>query len=507
MSISLRVDFQFKETEEFEKIFQILGFRSKLIKILDKKDDLLLLHYDESKIFSLPQIEDSVLSIRGTVIDMKREIIICPSFGYTSFAIKNKIEFDQEGKISFINNIGKNLTFDKDDIIISKAYEGFVIRAIWYDNKPYFFSYKKLDPSKSFWGKSDYFLDAYYNAGGPKHEEMFDTTKPFSSTCYFFLVSTSEVLVGSKINLEHPFVVLLDTVNLDLKGIDQSLIAPGTFNFEIFYKIPERFNQPMVIGKEELTLEKGNEFLEKGFYSSLEVDQIDIRRNFGEAIYICKKSDPKYHILVKSDSYNWRCEIRNEKASVRLALYNLISLGKRMLIRSSLLEFKKKFLAVPIRDTSYIESKIKERGYLIWKDLLLEDKDKESIKKMIKKPNEMKEELEKFVFLNLIFSLPPSLQRTYYRLYDEYKEQLVLIRKFIFSLTFRENPIISKRKAKNEITSFFNELQSIYGDIKKMKKKILKERISSRIENMEGNSLHSILTLALKEKNTKEVKK
>jgi hypothetical protein len=499
MALSLKLEIHFHENQELEKVYKILGVRSKIIKILDRKDNLVLVHYDDLSNYNQALLTPEILAVRGVLIDLEKEIVVAPSFGHTSYTVSDLLEFDEENKLVFRDDFNIEKVFYKDDIVISKAFEGVIIRVCWYNNKAYYLSYKKIDPEKSFWGNSDYFLEAYRIAGGPKEDQLFDTSKPYSSTCYFFLVSTPELLLASKVNLKSPVISFLGTLETDFgEAIEPSLVSKGKSEFQTTSEVSNNLEGPLILLRKQLSLEEANSFLLKGFYQEQNFPEIDYRFLPGEAVYITRKSDPKYHLLVRSSSYQWRYELRNEKPSIRACYYDLLFLGKKLLFKQNFLEFKRKFLALAVKDENFLEESLRNKGFLSYEDFSFSEQDK-SKKELLKELSKSKEYLEKFVTMNLLYILPPKGQMDNLRIYQRFQEDQKKIKNFILKFLKLENMDLNKRKAKEELNSFKRELRSIYGDIKSLSNKLLFQKIESRLEKLDGGTIHSILTLAIKD--------
>src|SRR5690606_30349517 len=114
---------------------------------------------------------------------------------------------------------------------IRPIFEGVVLRFLKYKGKVYNITHRKINPIKSHWGSSGNFLDIYKLANGPSAEQLFDESKPNSSTVYNFLVVDSALLVGTRQKVHSPYVVLLSTSEIKCPFSDEDT-AKGLFNFE-----------------------------------------------------------------------------------------------------------------------------------------------------------------------------------------------------------------------------------------------------------------------------------
>src|SRR5437763_8501385 len=219
ITIPFVFDASYKGDALTRRVCDILGCKDiQSWSIIDTFEDLALVHYEEDSDMT------TYGHLRGILVDIETGAIIADSFGYTPTALANKIE-DNDGIISIKDKDDVNHIFS-GDYHIKRIFEGVVIRVIWYKSKLYRITHKKINPVRSRWGSSKPFISMYEEAGGPSAEQLFDTSKPYSSTCYHFLVVSPELLVGSRQKVSCPYIVCIAQHTMDLKRPVND-VAPG----------------------------------------------------------------------------------------------------------------------------------------------------------------------------------------------------------------------------------------------------------------------------------------
>jgi hypothetical protein len=285
--------------------------------VVDTFENLAMVHYNEDANMNL------VGHLRGVLVDLEKELIITDSFGYTPTIVSDKIEFENE-HLNMIDKEGNGFIFNESNVIINKLYEGVVIRVIWYNNKCFFLTHKKINPLKSRWGSSKYFLDMYKEANGPTAEQLFDTSKPYSNTCYFFLVVDKSLLVGTRQQVERPFISLLLKKTLNINR-DNSECSDGICSFNISDNMGGINNESCILKPENLTVEEANAHLTYGYYKKFDVK--DKRQLTGESliVYTMENGNIKNMVKVNSTSYEWRVNMRGNNPNITHQFYSLLN--------------------------------------------------------------------------------------------------------------------------------------------------------------------------------------
>ncbi len=302
--------------------------RAKIARILDIVDDednweiteeighLAMIHYTKNANM------DIYGHLRGILVDMEAETIIADSFGYTPVVEQNEL-INKNGIIEVKAENGFVYSFDlaSNNTKMKRVFEGVVMRAIWHKGKMLFVSHKRINTEKSRWVSTDLFVNMYKQANGPTEEQLFDTSKPFSSTTYDFLIVDKSLLVGTRQDVDEPYIVLLETRTISV-GRPADQVAPGkpTFLTSSDFK-PGHVHVPG-----NLTLEEANYHLKYGYYNKFEVE--DIRQSTGEAIIIYTVSDDGLVdniVKIHSTSYNWRFKIRGNNPNLTYQFYCLLN--------------------------------------------------------------------------------------------------------------------------------------------------------------------------------------
>jgi hypothetical protein len=292
-------------------------------------------------------------SVRGTLVDLDTGCVVTASFGYTPTAVTSHLKFIN-GKIAIKDSDGGNHVYFQDKVVILPLFESVLLRVIWYNNELLILSHRKINPKKSFWGASDNFLSLYYTAGGPSAENLFDTTKQFSSSCYIFSVVDSSLLIASKQDVRAPYLVLLAKNQLNI-SCDECDIADGMFNLDISSVITNRVTKSGIYKPLPLSVDEANRHLTFGYYPDMSVS--DVRELPGEALvmYTIKNGEPVDVIKVHSISYDWRIKLRDNDPNIGHRFYSLLDTVYNNL--STPEEFKlfhNKYIVYPLYDTQFL---------------------------------------------------------------------------------------------------------------------------------------------------------
>jgi hypothetical protein len=147
------------------------------VRVLDKADNLILLHYITTlKSCEEPEVDDVVMSwvghVRGIIVDTDTMKVVCRSFGYTPELVVTDSKFDK-----FVAGVDRWRFF--------YAEEGTIMRVFYHNNQWYVSTHRKINGLKSFWS-------------GPTFGKMLDDVKQFEydslrkEYCYIMLLSHPE---------------------------------------------------------------------------------------------------------------------------------------------------------------------------------------------------------------------------------------------------------------------------------------------------------------------------
>lgn len=338
-------DMSYKGSEFQQKVCSILGLTSvKGWSIVDTSDDLALVHYSDS--------EDPYQygHLRGVLVDTEAGAIVSDSFGYTPSAVYHclpEIIGDSEKVIGIFDENQILHKFDVDKMSIKRAFEGVVLRCLWHKGKFYQITHKKINSQRSRWGSAKTFIQMYQEAGGPTAEQLFDTTKPFSSTVYSFIVVDTPLLVATKQIVNKPYIVFVESKDFDLKRpVDE--VAQGN-PISTVSEITSTVDQPFIHAPKELTIKEANEFLQGGYHGFH--NHFDIRQCLGESVILCQEIDGKKQaVKINHPSFDWRVRMRGNNPNVVNQFYHLLGSVYSDLDKDSFFRLLSYYIPFPLYD-------------------------------------------------------------------------------------------------------------------------------------------------------------
>lgn len=400
------------------KVSKILGLPMSIgWSVVDMYKSLALVHYDDG-------FEETFGELRGVVVDTDVGAVIAPSFGYTPTVIGSEIMV-KNGNTVVVNegqpDVDLPITIDDPNVKFKRVHEGVVFREFWYDGERYSITHKRLRPLKSRWGNSPFFLDMYKAAGYPSDEELFDTTKRFSTSCYSFLVSHPSLLVGTKQIVESPYLVFLYHHVIDPKRPSEET-APGKMAFETTPEITGKVSTPFIHNPPSLTLEQVNKHLKFGYYDTFSCD--DYRMYTGEAIiaYKMDQGNVSYIVKINSPSYEHRCVMRGDNHNINHQFYALMNKitppikyqnDANQEQEKYIADFEKKFIVTELYDKEALLSIYNAAGTI----LTLPKSNRQELLNHILYDRDTR---LRILWINYVLSLPPSSQKAGLDILDEY---------------------------------------------------------------------------------------
>ena len=196
----------------------------------------------------------------------------------------------------------------------------------------------------------------YEEAGGPKDEELFDISKPFSSSCYVFLVVHPALLVGTRQKVNKPYVVFLAHQKMELNR-DPEEVAPGLNAFTMTETIGGSVDEPFIYEPKPLSIEEANRHLKFGYYNSFETD--NPKQLTGEAVIIYRLVDGVIADIVKvhSPSYEWRIIMRGNNPNIVHQFYCMLTMVYNdVSTPAHWAEFQSRFILLPLYDEGSVKS-------------------------------------------------------------------------------------------------------------------------------------------------------
>lgn len=287
--------------------------------IVDRHENLVLVHYEDDANMT------KFGNIRGILVDIDKRTIVAKSFGYTPKVSSSDLSF-KNGELSLVDEHGTNHKFPQDDVVIKRVFEGVTIRVIYYNNVCYKITHKRINAVRSRWGSSETFLSMYDKANGPTVEQLFDTTKSYSSTCYYFLIVDPSLLVATRQKVLSPYIVFLDKREMDEEYLTKyDSITPGISTFSTNSNITGAVTESFIHSPKSLSIDEANAHLKYGYYNKFSTD--DERQLTGEAVivYSIKDNVVKDIVKVHSISYDWRFTLRGNNPNINNQFYNLLN--------------------------------------------------------------------------------------------------------------------------------------------------------------------------------------
>lgn len=347
-TVSTKVPFTFDSSYKGDDITkraaEIIGLNDlSSWSVVDSDENKALVHYRDDA-------DKAVYGhLRGVLLDLENGDVIADSFGYTPTAVALELK-STDNILSVKDTNGCVHDFTLDNVIIKKVFEGVVIRVIWHNSKLYRITHRKINPVRSRWGSAKSFISMYEEAGGPTAEQLFDTSKPYSSTCYDFLVVDQCLLVGTRQRVNVPYIIFLAKREMDIKRpVDQ--VAIGNPTFETTKEMTGSVTKSVIHDPPSLTLEEANAHLKFGYYDEFTVQ--DCRQLTGEAVIIYSQQGSVITDIVKvhSPAYDWRVCLRGNNPNIANQFYTLLNtVYKDINEDSAWALFTKRYILFPLYD-------------------------------------------------------------------------------------------------------------------------------------------------------------
>lgn len=348
--------------------------------------------------------------LRGVLVDTESGSVIADSFGYTPTAVASEV-VDNNGVVVIVDQEGMTHTFSTDDVVIKRVFEGVVIRAVWHKSKLYLITHRKINPVRSRWGPSKSFLTLYAEAHGPTAEQLFDTTKPYSNTCYDFLVVDKSLLVGTRQKVDSPYLVCLAQRSMDIKRPADE-IAPGVGSFVTNENVGGAVDESFILNPTQLTVTEANNHLKYGYYNEFAAD--DSRQLTGESVIVYRMENGCVKDIVKihSPSYDWRVKMRGNNPNIPNQFYSMLNIAyPEIKEEAAWVLFKKKLILLPL----YGEQSLK--------DLFAQSQSILTIPsgETTREDYNNKDSRIHLLWMNFILSLPSSMQADGLNILSQFK--------------------------------------------------------------------------------------
>lgn len=304
------------------RVMEVLQLKSNIgWSIVDTFENLALIHYDKNADM------ETCGKLRGILVDTETGAIVANSFGYTPTAVVTELS-DDNGSLVIKDKDNVIHAFPLQDTMIKRVFEGVVIRVIWYKGKSYHLTHKKINPVRSRWGSSPSFMQMYVDAGGPTDDQLFDTTKSYSNSCYVFLISHPALLVGTRQKINKPYIVCLAHYHMDIQRPSEE-VSVGIPSYKSSDHISGSVTESFIHNPKSLTISEANRHLKYGYYNEFNVE--DERQLTGEGVIIYRMIDTGVIDIVKvhSPSYEWRINLRGNQSNITFQFYSLLNIAYR----------------------------------------------------------------------------------------------------------------------------------------------------------------------------------
>lgn len=340
----------------------------------DVENDLYLVHY------TVQADMNKFGALRGVVVSLKHRAVVARSFGYTPSVTLDKLKVGIDNVLRFTDDSGDDHVIDMTKAIIKPKFEGTLLRVFKYDGKVYHSTHRRLDASKSRWGRSQTFMKMYTELGGPSDDELFDPGFDFSPFCNLFLIVHPDVLCVSKIHLDPGFLVYLGPKQMYAADDPDFPFSEEarTNRVEVGVKTPQvttELIQGGATGKAlftplNLTVEKANFHLRYGFYEPFDDSELEVRLGSGEAVVLSTMSDNgeinPCLIQIQSSAYSWRLKMRENDPNLLHRFYDLVNFSYLPTeTDEGLTEYTRLFPVLTPYSLSEIQRFIKDDGPII----------------------------------------------------------------------------------------------------------------------------------------------
>ena len=150
---------------------------------------------------------------RGMVVDLEKSLLVAKGFPKEHRYVTKGLKPDENNQLYIEDHAQIKHHFDLNDtqnVKITPAFDGFVLRVFKHNGVVYHSTYKSLHASRSHKETDDSFLELYRKYGGPSDNFLFDE-EAFSPYVYVFLVVAPSMVIATSQYLKTGYVVWLGT--------------------------------------------------------------------------------------------------------------------------------------------------------------------------------------------------------------------------------------------------------------------------------------------------------
>lgn len=268
--------------------------------------------------------------LRGIIVDVANEIVVCKSYGHTPTVEIDEIGFES-GCFKFKDVSDYEHIVDVSRVRFRVGYESTVMRVWKHDGDVYTSTHRRINPEKSRWGTSIPFKKMYENLEGPT-TELFGE-EPYSPWCHLFLMVHPDILIASKLPVGKGFLVYLGAIKVwnpedthfdKLKGFSSIDLTKPHEPKNVTNKQPFNPEKPVIFKSGDITLPEANRHLKYGFYNDFKMH--DRRLETGEFV-IMTEVDEKDEVIrtfkISSVPYSWRNDMRDNNPNLYHRFFQL----------------------------------------------------------------------------------------------------------------------------------------------------------------------------------------
>ncbi len=357
------------------------------IEVSDREGDLILLYHREVK----ESFDPTIANVRGVVIDVNSECIVCPGGRYIPTVMKDELNVttssstesgdDGHQVINIIDNNGTAHSYDAQSVTITPFYSGVNLRCFMYKGVRYCSTYHRLNPEKHHSRWVDYhipFTTMYNQAGGPSLDVLFPETiypegqdSPYIYKFYVYHESlnlTTLIRTSKKGFVKYDgYVVRNDPRTSDMNS-SNTPVLPEPYNVQCrIVMTPTDYEKGGIIKESSMSIESANQYLKYG-NQIYNVDYTNIpkdpRLTGGESVIISNVSGAAIH--VKSKSYTFRESLGNDEPNRYMAFVQF-TINSNIDVKNDVNAYDIITTTMPlvvVPDDAEIENRMKSGGLL-----------------------------------------------------------------------------------------------------------------------------------------------
>jgi hypothetical protein len=421
-------------------------------EIVDKLGALYVIHYTEDADIR------KLWWVRGLIVDLESGTVIGDSFGYTSYAVLPQLT-NENGQLVIEDVDAVKHSFDLDSVVIKVSFEGVVLRIFWHGGKAFKVTHRKVNTKGSRWGSSRPFLEMYDSANGPKPEDLFDCSKPYSSTLYMFMVVDPDLITATRQRVEVSYPVYIAKMSMNLNRPAEK-VAPGHYVAPI---IPMEEAETGKVSHSYmrvppcLTLEQGNAHLRQGYYEQEAGLDVDPRLGTGEALIIYRTAaDGHVEDVVKvySPAFDYRFNLRGNNANLLHQFHILTDqAGHGELTLEQWRAFSTPLIMFPLYSRATVKELYHKHGAILYLP-------PQSGKVTVANYPTRKDRIH-VIWLNFVLALPHRQQATALNFLDKYQDNLLELAQWLKDFeAAHPKELLNDTVAEPQLLTFLQEVRT-----------------------------------------------